>query len=33
MYTILLLKLDARVSGYHRQIYMTVAHVILAKMG
>jgi hypothetical protein len=33
MYTILLRKLDARVSGCHRKIYITMAQVILAKTG
>jgi hypothetical protein len=33
MYTILLRRLEARVSGYQRKIYMTDAQVILAKTG
>jgi hypothetical protein len=33
MYTILLRKLEAKVSGYHRKIYMTKAQVILANTG
>lgn len=33
MYFILLRKLEANVSGYQRKIYMTKAHVKLAKTG
>lgn len=33
IYTILLLKLDINVSGCHRKIYMTKAHVKLANTG
>lgn len=33
MYTMLLRRLDARVSGYQRKMYMTNAQVRLAKAG
>jgi len=33
MYTMLLRRLDARVSGYQRKMYMTKAQVMLAKTG